>query len=255
MGAAYTGGFDAHTHLDFPAFDGDREEVCARARSAGVGGWAVVGADPAHWERVIHTAEHTGGVALVGLHPWWVGRGGELDALASLPEASGIGEIGLDQRHGELGPQVGALRIQLGVARARDVPVALHCVRAWPELLRLLQDDGLPGAGGMVHGWAGLPWLLEAYLELGLHISIGPRVLRPTAKKDRDAARRIPAERLLLETDAPESPLRGQRRGEPADLVEVARAVAELRGEEPGEVLARTGANARALFNVRAPTG
>lgn len=250
MARAYSTGFDAHTHLDFPAFDGDRAQVMDRARAAGVDGWVIAGADPAHWPRVIATAAATGGIAVLGLHPWWVEKADVDAVLADLADAltpDGLGECGLDyaraRRDADRDAQRKALRPQLALARERDVPVVLHCVRAYPDLLGILRRDGAPP--GMVHGWTGPPDLVRPFLDLGLYLSFGTAIARPG--KARSAVAAVPDDRLLLETDAPDRPLSGDR-GEPADLVAIAAAAAKVRGGSAAEVLSVTGDNARRLF-------
>src|SRR5690606_23570446 len=120
-------GFDAHTHLDFPAFAGDREAVIARAVAAGVGGAAIAGADPADWERVLAYARALGAVPMLGLHPWWVAEVPDLDAtlgeLARHLPPHGLGETGLDWIRGKgeaaRARQREAFTRQLALARER----------------------------------------------------------------------------------------------------------------------------------------
>lgn len=255
MAGAYSTGFDAHTHLDDPAFDGDRAEVCARARAAGVTDFAIAGADPAHWDRVVRVAAEIGAVATLGLHPWWAGDlsetaiDGIVARLAGALGSTGLGECGLDHHRardeGARARQRHALRAQLALARERDVPVILHCVRAHGALLAILRADGIPAAGGFVHAWAGPPDLVQPFLALGLDLSFGSLVARPGAKRARASVVRVPADRLLLETDAPDQPLPGRTRGEPADVVAIATEAATLRGEDPRALLGLAGDNAR----------
>ncbi len=252
-------GFDAHTHLDFAEFDADREAVVLRARAAGVTSWILAGSDPDRWDHTARIAEETGGHAIFGVHPWDTPR---LDATALRPylddlqqrPMAGLGEIGLDALHAkspiERTNQREGLRAQLAIARSRDLPVAFHCVRAWPELLTLLERDGLPRAGGMMHAWSGPGELVARCLALGLYVSFAPLVLNERAVKSRSSVAHVPDERLLLETDCPNMKPRGVARGEPAHLVLVAAEVARLRGTTPEHVLAVTEQNARRLFRL-----
>src|SRR6478609_11762996 len=124
---------DAHTHLDFPEFDPDREQTVDRARAAGVGWWVICGSRHERWDDTERIAAETGGVAVLGVHPW---SGAELDEAALAPiladlrarDLRAVGEIGLDTLHGGWADQRRALRDQLAIARERDVPVVLHCV-------------------------------------------------------------------------------------------------------------------------------
>lgn len=257
MATVYTGGFDAHTHLDFAVFDLDRAEVVAQARAAGVDGFTIAGSDHDGWDRTAAIARSIGAVAMFGVHPWETPA---LDEAALAPyladlarrPADGIGEIGLDALHaktdGARARQRGALRAQLAIARDRDLPVAFHGVRAWPELLRIVAHDGLPRAGGMVHAWSGPPELIARCVELDMYVSIGPLVLRDRARKTRGSVAAIPVDRLLLETDCPDMKPPGAARGEPFHLLLVAAEVAALRGVDPVDLVAQTGANARRLW-------
>lgn len=257
MSAVYTSGFDAHTHLDFPEFDGDRGDVVARARSAGVSSWVIAGSDHEDWDRTVKIADETGGIAILGVHPWSsAGLGPEalasfLDDLARRP-LRGIGEIGLDALHAKdplaRERQRAALRAQLALARDRELPVAFHCVRAYPELIVVLEKDGLPRAGGMMHAWSGPPDLVDRYLALGLHVSFAPLVLRDRARKARQSVPLVPDERLLIETDCPNMMTPGTTRGEPAQLIDVAEEVARLRGQPPAHVWRVASENGRRLF-------
>jgi TatD DNase family protein len=252
------GGFDAHTHLDFPAFDAERDAVVERARAAGVATWVIAGSDSDRWDDTVRIAEDTGGIPILGVHPW---TAAELNAtefdpfLADLRrrDVPGIGEIGLDALHARTPVarerQRQALRSQLALARERNLPIALHCVRAYPELIVLLERDGIPGGGGMVHAWSGPPELMPRFLALGLHISFAPLVLRERARKARSSIPLVPDDRLLIETDCPNMFPLGADRGEPAHLVDVARGVATLRGQPLEHVWAVTAQNGRRLFS------
>jgi TatD DNase family protein len=251
------GGFDALTHLDFPEFDADREQVTDRARQAGVTAWVIAGFDPNAWDRVEVVAAATGGIAALGVHPWRAAlmEATALDAALSDLERrapAGIGEIGFDRLHAR-GPthhdrQWRALRGQLAVARSIGRPVLLHIVRAYPEVLSMIARDGLPAAGGMIHGWSGPVDQLRRAVELGLYISFGPAILRERSAKIREAAVQVPARRLLAETDAPDAAPPGATRGEPADWPRVVDALAVVRNQPADELWATIAANSRELW-------
>jgi TatD DNase family protein len=253
---------DAHTHLDFDDFAPDRAEVVARARAAGVAWWVICGSDHERWDRTALVARQTGGIAAIGVHPWaaaaeiadaevdrWVDA---VRAAIRAGTARILGEIGLDALWypDDAAParQRRMLRDQLAVARELDVPVVLHCVRAYPELLALVERDGLPRAGGMLHAWTGHPDQVERALRLGLYVSFGPTILRDRAVKARSSVPLVPDDRLLVETDCPAMAPVGIARGEPAHVVEVAAAAAALRGQPVDELARRTTANAERLF-------
>lgn len=241
---------DAHTHLDFPEFDGDRDATVARARAAGVARWVICGSRHERWDDTERIAAATNGIAVLGIHPW---SAAGLDLRPWLAELRvrplrGIGEIGLDTLHPGGEDQRRVLRDQLALARERDLPVVLHCVRAYPELLAILERDGLPRAGGMAHAWSGPADQVERALRLGLHVSFGPMVLHDRAKKARASVPRVPDDRLLVETDCPNMKAPGVIRGEPAHLPRVVDGVAALRGQTAGHVGEITARNLATLF-------
>lgn len=248
---------DAHTHLDFPAFDDDRQQVVDRARQAGVRDFVLAGANPDHWERLEQVASALGAARCLGVHPWWVaGRSSEqlaadMDAITLRDELDGIGETGLDWfRAPEEGPERAAQRAyfaaHVDLAHDLGLPLVLHIVRAHNEALGMLAALDVPAAGGLVHAWSAGPEPVDAAVELGLHLSFGTALTRSGAV--REALKRVPDERLLLETDCPDQPLSGQTRGEPVHLVQIAEIAAEIRDTTPEALLTLTGDNARDLF-------
>jgi TatD DNase family protein len=259
MAVLYPDGFDSHTHLDFPEFDLDRESVVDRARASGVERWVIAGSDHDDWDRTVRIAAETGGIAILGIHPWAAATLAPALLAPLLEQLSsrnilGIGEIGLDALHAKDASsrerQRQALRAQLAVARERDLPVAFHCVRAYPELVKLLETDGVPRAGGMMHAWSGPPELIARVLALGLHVSFAPLILRDRARKARASVPHVPDDRLLIETDCPNMMALGATRGEPSHLVDVAVEVARLRGQDTFAVWNAASANARRLWRV-----
>ncbi len=264
--------FDTNCHLDFPELSADLDEELARARLLGVTGWLVTGTEPTQWQRLGPLRKHQGVRLAVGIHPWWVeevnARGERAldDALESLRSralevgAVALGECGLDRVRAErqgvgLELQSRAFEGQLALARELALPVVLHVVGAHGAALDVLRRGGPLPAGGVVHGFAGSEALARHYLSRGLHVGFGFAVTSDVAWRAREAASRLPLERCLLETDAPDQAPRGGRRegaqrgsGRPYELPVVARAVAELRGLPPSEVARRTYGNALALF-------
>jgi TatD DNase family protein len=242
-------GFDAHTHLDLPAWP-ELGPVLDRARFCGVRGAFVAGADPADWGRVERVATTWRLPYSLGVHPWWC-QGIDLDAaLARLSDVAWIGETGLDRLHARSpqawDQQVKVFRAHLSLARARRVPVVLHLVRAYPEALGILRRDGSPG--GVVHAWSGPSTLVPDFVGLGFALSFGPLICGDRAQRARDAARACPDTALLAETDAPDYPKGLGRPTEPADLRAVTAALADLRGKSEEAILTLTGQNARAIY-------
>lgn len=256
---------DAHAHLDDAAFDADRAEVLARASAVGVTGHVCAGVDPASWARQRSLAREVRSVVwTAGLHPCvaaTASTAAAVAALEALPDAFtgpfaavAIGETGLDTRFCEretLDAQLVVFRSSLAVARALDRPVVLHLNGKGTHArgLALLRADGLPRAGGMVHACSASAEAVADYLALGLFISFAGTVCRPEARRVHEAARRVPGERLLAETDAPDlSPPGAPRRNEPAALWRIGCALAALRNEPTELVLDRSAAACRELF-------
>ncbi|MCK6502815.1 TatD family hydrolase [Myxococcota bacterium] len=256
---------DAHNHLDRCP---DPAQALARARAAGVRGQVLAGVDPAGWASQAALAGEPGLWACFGVHPWTAAAARDedepplLEALVRALDGGlgvdpvGLGELGLDR-----GRQVAAdslprqerlFRAQLALARERDLPVVLHVVRAHDRALAILRRDGLPAAGGMVHSASTPPEQVAAWLALGLHMSFAGGVTRHD--KARAAAARVPLERLLAETDAPDQPPAGrQGSNEPAFLPDVVAALAEVHGLPPTALAARVEDNARRLFRLPSP--
>lgn len=243
-------GFDSLTHLDAPALRGRLPEILARSREAGVTGWLVAGSDPASWTDIVETAQEADAILALGVHPSAATEAIEARAWLDSFEPPVVGEIGLDHRPNmpTRAVQRRVLRSQLAWARERERPVVLHAVRAVPEVLHILRRDGLGRRGGVLHGWTAHPDLAVEAVELGLHLGIGPPLLRRNAHKIEASLCRVPRERVLLESDAPDQPWPGCAEPQPSDLVQIAAAVALLWSVDVGFVLDLTGRSARALF-------
>ncbi|HET9553987.1 MAG TPA: TatD family hydrolase [Anaeromyxobacteraceae bacterium] len=259
---------DTHCHLDKADFDADRAEVLARARAAGVTDLVVPATGPDGWAPLLALAAATPGVhAALAVHPQLLpeldARGddrrlADLDAAIGRGGAVGVGECGLDGGSVEAGApmdrQVAVLAGHLAIARRHRLPVLLHGLRAHDPLLALLERDGLP-AGGVLHSFSGSAEQVVPFARLGLHFAFAGPVTYERARKPLLAARAVPRDRLLLETDAPDQTPRPHRgRCEPAFLGEVAAAVAAALGLSVAEVDEVTSANARRLFHLAAPS-
>lgn len=252
-------GFDAHTHLNLPPLRSQLQAVCNRARTAGITGWVIAGTAPEQWPSVRETASLTGGTPILGIHPWWAAQlhpEALEHGLRQLPHVlthHGLGETGLDRLRfadgDQWNAQLLACRSQLTLAKQLNLPLTLHCVRAVGPLLQLLDEIGVPEAGGLVHAWTGKPGAAAEFIRRGLHISIGPGIFR--GRGARQTVTQIPAHRLLLETDSPDWPLGDATHGEPADLLHVAQEVAILTGIPPSVILQQTAESARRLFRVK----
>jgi TatD DNase family protein len=250
---------DSHCHLALPDYDADRAAVLARARAAGVRAMIDVGIGPGSWERTLALAGREPDVwAALGLHPNDVAECG-LDALDRLPpllarpRVVAVGETGLDYHWQRTPPllQRQAFVAQLALARSRDLPVVIHCRDAYDDLLAIIAAEG-GGTRGVLHCFGGTAAQATRAFDLGYAISLGGPVTFKNAAGARAVAALAPADRLLLETDAPyltPHPYRG-RRNEPAHVALVAAAVAAARGTTVAAVIEQTGRAAAALFRL-----
>jgi TatD DNase family protein len=254
---------DSHAHLDFEDYAQDLEAVVARARAAGLERIVCVGLwrSPGAFGNALDLAARDPSFfsATVGIHPHECARVPEADwerhaALAVDPRVVAVGETGLDFHydHSPRPVQEASFRRSLAVARAAAKPVVIHVREADEACARVLREEGVPPAGGVVHCFTGDAAAARAYLDLGLYVSVAGVVTFKTAEAIRAAVRIVPRDRLLVETDCPflaPIPYRGKR-NEPAYVVETARKVAELWEAPLHEVAARTTANARRLFRL-----
>jgi len=249
---------DTHSHIHFENFADDLDDVLKHAREAGVAKMLVVGVTDEDSARAIALAGRRPQTlrATVGLHPHDADRGQpalkRLAELAEDPIVVAIGECGLDQFKSTTTPaeQEHTLRFQIELARTRNLPMIFHVRNAFPEFWRILAD--YPGTRGVVHSFTAGPPELQAALERGLFIALNGIMTFTRDERQLAAAKQVPLDRLLLETDCPflaPVPLRG-RRNEPAYITHTAEFLAKLRGESLDELSAATTKNAEALFNL-----
>lgn len=247
---------DTHCHLDLPPLAGRQWAALARARAAGVTAVVAPATDTASWARLSALAGQHGVHVALGLHPWWAAEPLDLAGLsAGLAEvrAVAVGEIGLDLavEGADRARQVEIFGQQLALARDLELPVLLHCRAAFEPMLDALARFA-PGLRGVVHAFSKGPELAERFAALGLHVAFGGTLTRPQARRAHAAARALPRERLLLETDAPSIAVEGIAAAdvEPAHVRQVAAQLAALRGEPVEEVAAYTTRNANKLFSL-----
>jgi TatD DNase family protein len=252
---------DTHCHLNHADFCGDLPQVLTRAKESGVGEMICVGYDLESSAEAIHLARDIPVIhASVGIHPH--------DASGFTPEAEvriramaadrehvvAIGETGLDY-YRNISPkeaQHDAFRRQINVANELNLPLIVHSRDAQDDVLAMLEQEGLPPRGVVMHCLpADRQFALKA-IEMGCFVGIAGPVTFKNAGALRDIVAQLPTDRLLLETDCPyltPHPHRG-RRNEPSYLPLVASAVAELHGVSYEELASITTSNARRLFGI-----
>lgn len=254
---------DSHCHLDADVFDADRDSVIQRALDAGVEIMVAIGSGngPPDLQAGIRLAEQYDFMyATVGVHPHDATKAdettwAELTDLTAHPKVVAVAEIGLDY-HYDFSPretQQAVFARQLRIALDAKLPIAIHTREAWNDTVALLQEhwvkDTSVSPGGIFHCFSGGPAEAEQALALGFHLSFSGIVTFPKAEEQREAVRRTPLDRLLVETDAPylaPVPMRGKR-NEPAFVVTTARKIAEIKGLSFEEVASATTSNWKRL--------
>jgi TatD DNase family protein len=271
---------DSHCHLGDPAFDADRDAVIERARAAGLKYLLTIGgaAGPDYLGSALEIAErHEWVYAAAGIHPHEAAKARdshfeELQQLASRPKFVAIGEIGLDYYydHSPRDVQQQVLVRQLELARDLGLPVIIHCRDAWPDLRAIMRTHraGSPGTGatadggsdsgseesgrGILHCFTGTREDAQELMGLGFMVSFAGNLTFRKAEGLRAAAREIPLDRLLTETDSPylaPVPHRGKR-NEPAYVREVTGELAGLHGLSEEEMGAHAVRNFARFFNL-----
>jgi TatD DNase family protein len=260
---------DSHAHLDGERFDADRDEVLARARTAGISNIGAIGTGdgPGTLDCAVKLAEQYECVyATIGIHPHEANLAkdedfAELAKLAKKPKVIAWGEIGLDYfyDHSPRETQQQVFLRQLELARIAKLPIVIHCrpsqdsENAWEDCLRLLGENwATSGLGGVLHCFTGTWEHAKQALDMGFMISFAGNITFPKAQQIRDAAKQVPLDRMLIETDSPflaPAPYRGKR-NEPAFVVETARQLGELRELSTETVGERTANNFYHFFSL-----
>ena len=252
---------DTHCHLDWNSFDNDRAEVIDRAIAAGVATMITIGVDVPSSHRAIEIADRYEGVyAAVGVHP---NDCADFDAallqnirsLAQHPKVVAIGEIGLDYYWHKVDHdvQARAFQAQLELAAELGKPVILHSREAAPDVVKLLEEFSQQARiGGTLHSYFDDVAICERAFALGFYIGITGPITFKKAEREREVVKRLPLDRVLLETDAPfltPVPQRGER-NEPAYVRYVAETIARVRDMPVDEIARQTGRNAEILFGL-----
>ncbi|HEX2660305.1 MAG TPA: TatD family hydrolase [Polyangia bacterium] len=253
---------DSHCHLDGDRFGADLPDVLARARATGITAMICVGSGEdltSARASVAIAARESDVYATVGVHPHDV-RGmteadwAELDGLAAHPRVVGVGETGLDYFYDRSPREVqqAAYRRFVALARAVRKPLSSHVRDAHTDAATILRETHAADVGGVIHCFTGNVDDARSYLDLGHHLSFSGILTFKTADDIRAAARFAPADRILVETDAPflaPIPHRGKR-NEPAFVAHTLETLAALRGISREEADRITSENTRRLFGL-----
>lgn len=255
---------DTHCHLTFEQLASDINGVLARSTAAGINKWITVGTDPKHNREAVEMAEKYENIyAAVGIHPHdakdvTAQTIDELKEIAGNDKVVAIGETGLDF-HYNFSKQPDQKRIfaaQLQIAYELNLPVIVHCRQAFNETMEILgQFLRLEGRlkGVVFHCFSGTAEQASIILNYGFHISFTGVVTFKNAETARQAAKTVPLERLMLETDCPymsPEPMRKQKINEPALMVHTARFIAELKEMEPDDFADAATATSKAFFGL-----
>lgn len=254
---------DTHCHLADPRLRADTAAILERARAAGVERIVSVGAiGPIKNDRLtVELAEREAAVfAAVGVHPHDASectpaRIEELRALARSPRVVAIGESGLDfhYMHSPREAQEAALRRHLELAGELGRPIVIHCRDAEARVAEIVRETGMPPAGGVLHCFTGDETAAREFLALGFFISFSGILTFKNASRLREAARIVPDDRLMTETDAPyltPEPHRGHA-NEPAYVALTFATLAQVRGADPARLARQISANAAGVFRLR----
>jgi TatD DNase family protein len=251
---------DSHCHLDFPDLAADLDGVVARARAAGIGRLVTISTRVRRLPELLAIAERFGDVfCSVGTHPHHANEErdigvADLVAKSAHPKVVAIGEAGLDYFY-DKSPrpaQEQGFRTHIAAARATGLPLVIHSRDADEDTARILEEETGKGAfPAVLHCFTGGPDLARRAIALGLSISFTGILTFKTSQALRDIAASLPADRILVETDAPylaPGKYRGKR-NEPAYVVETARILAETRGVSLDRIARETTDNFFRLFN------
>jgi TatD DNase family protein len=264
---------DAHNHLGDPRLAPFREELLRELGRLGLKRAVVNTAKEEEWEAVSALArEHSWIIPAYGIHPWFAKEAAQgwqerlRKRLDSHPQVA-MGEIGLDRwiRDYDIDLQKEIFRWQLAIAAERNLPVAIHCLKAWGLLGEILANSPLPGRGFLLHSYSGPAELVEPLAKLGAYFSFSPYFLHERKAGQREVFEGIPRDRLLVETDAPDmvppperDPYRltagGERLNHPGNIALAYTGLAQIRQMEVGDLADKVAENFQRLFGAQSPT-
>jgi TatD DNase family protein len=251
---------DSHCHLDFPEFGAELDDVVQRARDAGIGRMVTISTRVKRHDKVRAVAERFDDIfCSLGTHPHNAHE--ELDIgtdellkRAAHPKVVAIGEAGLDYHYDNSprGAQAQGFRAHIAAARQSKLPLVIHSREADDDMARILEEEGGKGAfPAVLHCFTGGRDLAMRAIALGHYVSFTGILTFKATQNLRDIAAELPADRILVETDAPylaPGKFRGKR-CEPAYVVETAKVLAKIRGVTLDEIARQTTENFFRLFS------
>ncbi|PAW85003.1 MAG: hydrolase TatD [Pedosphaera sp. Tous-C6FEB] len=267
--------YDAHNHLQDDRFAGRQAELVAASRTAGVARMVVNGACETDWPQVAGLAQAFPDLIVpsFGYHPWYLGertprwRETLVKWLDQTPGAV-VGEIGLDRWKPGLAyaGQEEVILAQLQLAAERNLAASIHCLQTWGRLRELLQTSPRPARGFLLHSYGGPVEMVAPLARLGAHFSFPGYFMHERKARQRETFKHVPADRLLIETDAPDQllpdavnanpladPGNGKPLNHPANLPAIYQFVADLRGMPLATLAVQVEENFQRLFGGRQP--
>lgn len=261
--------YDAHNHLQDERFGGRQAELVAAAQATGVARMVVNGACEEDWAQVQELAKQSAIVQpSFGYHPWYLHERTErwqeelVRYLDTTPNAV-VGEIGLDRWKPDLSyeGQEEVFVWQLRLAAERNSAASIHCLQAWGRMMELLRAEARPERGFLLHSYGGSAELIAPLAKLGAYFSFPGYYLHERKERQREVFKQIPAERLLVETDAPDQALpeelnqhpltdsaTGKAINHPANLRTVYEGLAKVRGMAVEDLAGLVEGNFKRLF-------
>lgn len=252
--------FDSHTHLNAQQFEEEIPEVIERAKALDVTEMAVVGFDTLTIEKSLMLSRDYDFIySILGWHPTEAGSytptiEKKLQEQLTLPKVVALGEIGLDY-YWMSDPKEVQARVfsrQISIAKEMNLPISIHTRDAMEDTYAMLKESKIQDIGGIMHSFGGDAEWAKRFLDLGMHLSFSGVVTFKKALEVQEAAKIVPLDRLLVETDAPylaPVPYRGKR-NEPGYTRYVVEKIAELRELSFEELAQQTTKNAHELFRI-----
>jgi len=249
---------DAHCHLDFDAFDADRDAVMQRAADSGIEHIIVPGVDIGNWHRITSLCDDDDRLsACYGLHPYRVAQHDpehldELKRILATRDCVAVGECGLDYREGMADRELQHFYFtrQLEIAEEMSKPVVIHSVKATQHVIDILKR--FSGLRGMIHSYSGSYEQARQLHDMGFLLSFGGGITYHRASRLRQTVNRLPLSALLIETDAPDQVVAAHKgeRNEPAYLAQVFDTLCKLREEESETIATQLYENTAELFAI-----
>ncbi len=253
---------DTHAHLDDPKFNSDTDDVIKRAQDAGIENIITVGT----WQKdaglghILPLLDRYDILyAALGVHPHDAGDAGEeafneIKELSAHAKVIAIGETGLDYHyeHSPKNIQKTVFIKHIRLARELNLPLTIHSREAESDTLEILAQEGIRAIGGVLHCFSGSYEMAKKCLDMGLYLSFTGVVTFPKAANIHEVVKKVPVERMLVETDCPylaPLPHRGKR-NEPSFILETAKKIAEIKGLSYDDVARITTLNAKELFGI-----